>query len=84
MIKKIDLPESRDILWRMGIVEPVFANICFQKKLNYFILRTKKKVNIQWLFYCIIHNPEKITKYGNLLKYEYKKILKISFPAVSL
>ena len=69
MKNKIDTSEARDIYSkRMGIVEPVFANFSFQKKLNYFTLRTKKKVNIQWLFYCIIHNLEKITNYSKLVQ----------------
>ena len=66
MIKKIDTPEGRfTYSKRMGIVEPVFGNIRNNKKLNYFTLRGKKKVNIQWLLYCIIHNIEKMVNYGN-------------------
>ncbi len=66
MIKKIDTSAGRAIYSkRMGIVEPVFANIRNNKKLNYFTLRGKKKVNIQWLLYCIVHNIEKAVNYGN-------------------
>jgi IS5 family transposase len=62
MIEKIDRPEIRQrYSRRMGIVEPVFANITFHKKLNRFTLRTKAKVNIQWLLYCIVHNIGKIS-----------------------
>jgi transposase len=62
MIEKIDRPEIRDLYSkRMGIIEPVFAHITFQKGLNRFTLRTKDKVNIQWLLYCIVHNIAKIT-----------------------
>jgi hypothetical protein len=49
MINKIDSPHGREVyLRRMGIVEPVFADIHTQKRLDYFTLRTAK-VNIQWL-----------------------------------
>lgn len=63
MIQKIDRPEIRDLYSRrMAIIEPVFANITYHKKLNRFTLRTKAKVNIQWLLYCMVHNIGKITK----------------------
>jgi hypothetical protein len=65
MIKKIDIEEEREIYSeRMKIVEPVFANIRIQKRLNYLTLRGKVKVNIQWLLYCIVHNIGKIGGYG--------------------
>jgi transposase len=67
MIKKIDTVKGRDIYsMRIAIVEPVFANIRFHKKLNRFTLRGKAKVNIQWMLYCIVHNIEKIMHYGEL------------------
>ena len=67
MIKKIDTVLGREIYsMRMQIVEPVFANIRTHKKLNRFTLRTKEKVNIQWLLFCIVHNLGKIAKYGKL------------------
>ena len=70
MVEKIDTDYGRDIYAkRMRIVEPVFGNIYSQKKLNYFTLRSKIKVNIQWLLYCIVHNIEKIAHYGNVLRY---------------
>ncbi len=31
-----------------------------------FTMRGKNKVNIQWLLFCIVHNPGKITTFGNL------------------
>lgn len=65
MRTKIDTPEGRDIYSRrMGIVEPVFGNIRSCKNLNRFTLRTKNKVNIQWVLYTIVHNIEKISRYG--------------------
>ncbi len=69
MIKKIDTFKGRYIYSkRMQIVEPVFANIRTHKKMNRFTLRTKEKVNIQWLLFCIVHNMSKIMRYGNLKK----------------
>ena len=68
MMKKIDTDDGRDIYSkRMGIVEPVFGNIRNSKGLDRFTLRTKSKVNIQWLLYCMVHNVEKICNYGELL-----------------
>lgn len=68
MKMKIDSLLGRDIYSRrMGIVEPVFANIRTHKGLDKFTLRGKDKVNIKWLLFCIIHNLSKITRYGNLM-----------------
>jgi transposase len=65
MRNKIDTPEGRKMYSkRLGIVEPVFGNIRACKKMNRFTLRGKTKVNIQWLLYCVVHNIEKICKYG--------------------
>jgi transposase len=65
MAEKIDTEQGRDIYnKRIGIVEPVFANIRFQKRLDRFWLRGKTKVNIQWLLYCMVHNIGKIMRYG--------------------
>jgi len=65
MKTKIDLPGSREIYSRrMGIVEPVFANISFTKKLNRLNYHGQKKVDVQWKLFCIVHNIEKISKYG--------------------
>jgi transposase len=62
MIQKIDRPEIRELYSRrMAIIEPVFANITFHKKLNRFTLRGKAKVNIQWMLYCMVHNIGKIS-----------------------
>jgi transposase len=65
MRNKIDTSEGRKMYSkRLGIVEPVFGNIRACKKMNRFTLRGKTKVNIQWLLYCMVHNIEKICKYG--------------------
>jgi len=65
MVKKIETQRGRKIYpQRIGIVEPVFANIRVHKAMNKFTLRGKIKVNIQWLLYCMVHNIEKIANYG--------------------
>ena len=65
MAAKIDSDRGREIYpHRMKIVEPVFANIRTQKRLDRFTLRGKVKVNIQWLLYCMVHNIEKIVNFG--------------------
>ena len=65
MKNKIDTLEGREhYSKRMGIIEPVFANICYAKQLFRFTLRGKIKVTIQWMLYAIVHNLEKINNYG--------------------
>jgi transposase len=65
MLEKIESDTGRKIYpQRMAIVEPVFANIRARKRMDWFSLRGKIKVNIQWLLYCMVHNIEKITNYG--------------------
>jgi transposase len=60
MKKEIDKPGVRKIYGkRMQIIEPVFADMTYCKGMNRFTLRTKIKVNIQWLLYCIVHNLSK-------------------------
>jgi len=50
----------------MGTVEPVFANIRNAMGLDRFTLRSKKKVDIQWELYCMVHNIGKIAKFGTI------------------
>jgi len=65
MAKKVDTERGREIYHqRIGIAEPVFANIQAVKGLNRFTLRGKIKVNIQWVLYCMVHNIGKIMSYG--------------------
>jgi len=65
MVKKIETQKGRKIYpQRIGIVEPVFANIRVHKRMDKFNLRGKLKVNIQWLLYCMVHNIEKVANYG--------------------
>lgn len=65
MKQKIDTPEGRKTYsQRLRIVEPVFGNIRAQKRLDRFTLRGRRKVNIQWRLYCLVHNIEKILHFG--------------------
>ena len=65
MQNKIDSDKGRKIYpQRFAIVEPVFANIKTQKRLDRFTLRGKIKVNIQWMLYCMVHNIEKIMNFA--------------------
>jgi len=70
MIKKIETIKGRFIYSkRMGTVEPVFANIRHTIGLDRFSLRSKIKVNTQWLLYCIIHNLKKIHTFSPQMAY---------------
>lgn len=65
MRERFDTVHGRSVYSRrMGTVEPVFGHIAGTKKLNRFTLRGKNKVNNQWLLFCMVHNIEKIRKYG--------------------
>ena len=65
MRRKIDSTQGRQqYSRRMGIVEPVFANITTAKRLDRFTLRGRSKVRVQWLLYALVHNIEKIAHYG--------------------
>ena len=65
MVEKIETEPGRRIYpQRLAIVEPVFANIRSNKRLDRFTLRGKIKVNIQLLLYCLVHNIEKVLNYG--------------------
>ena len=66
MINKIDTAEGRATYSkRLGIVEPVFANICTHKRMDVLRHRGYEKVNIQWTLYCMVHNIGKIARYGS-------------------
>ncbi|MFN3491909.1 MAG: transposase, partial [Anaerolineales bacterium] len=65
MKAKIDTEAGKKIYARrLAIVEPVFANICVHKHMNRFTLRTKRKVDVQWRLYAIVHNIGKIYAFG--------------------
>ncbi len=49
---------------RFATVEPVFANLRHNKRLNRFTLRGRAKVDAQWQLYCLVHNIEKLAHYG--------------------
>ena len=65
MKAKIDTEQGKLIYARrLGIVEPVFANICVQKRMNHFTLRSKSKVDVQWQLFALVHNIGKIHTFG--------------------
>lgn len=66
MKQKIDTVDGRKTYSkRLAIVEPVFANIRTQKRMDRFTLCGNIKINIQWKLYCLVHNIEKINNYGS-------------------
>jgi hypothetical protein len=65
MIERFDTALGRFLYSRrLGIAEPVFANICHMRGLDRFTLRGKVKVDIQWKLYNMVHNILKILRYG--------------------
>jgi transposase len=65
MKTKIDSEEGKRIYGRrLGIVEPVFSNICVQKRMHRFTLRSKRKVDVQWRLFALVHNIGKIHSFG--------------------
>ncbi len=67
MKAKIDTEQGKRIYARrLGVVEPVFADICVQKRMNRFTLRTKRKVDVQWRLFALVHNIGKIHTFGTL------------------
>jgi len=68
MQAKIDTEQGKRIYARrLGIVEPVFANICVQKRMHRFTLRSKLKVDVQWRLFALVHNIGKIHTFGILI-----------------
>jgi hypothetical protein len=65
MKRKIDSTMGRALYsLRVAIAEPPFAHICRIMGLDRFTLRGRKKVNIQWNLFCIVHNLKKVARYG--------------------
>jgi hypothetical protein len=65
MKRKIDSERGRDMIGRrFATVEPVFANLRHNKRLNRFTLRGRNKVDGQWKLCCLVHNIEKLTNHG--------------------
>jgi hypothetical protein len=57
MKEKIDDPAYRELYSRrQQIVEPVFSDITYCKRMNRFMLRGEGKVDAQWQLYCMVHN----------------------------
>lgn len=66
MRKVIDSEEGKRLYSkRMHTIEPVFGNICSNKRLDKLSLRGEKKVTAQWQLYCMVHNVEKLWKYAS-------------------
>jgi transposase len=67
MKAKIDSEQGKKIYARrLAIVEPVFANICVHKHMDRFTLRSKRKVDVQWILFALVHNIGKIHIFGVL------------------
>ncbi|MBB4844495.1 hypothetical protein HNP55_003039 [Paucibacter oligotrophus] len=67
MRQAIDSPRGRQLYsQRIGTVEPVFANLRHNKRMNRLNLRGQAKVRTPWSLYCMVHNIEKLqrTSYG--------------------
>lgn len=65
MKRAIDSERGRELYsQRIGTVEPVFANLRHNKRLNRLTLRGRAKVNAQWHLYCMVHNIEKLAGSG--------------------
>jgi hypothetical protein len=48
---------------RLGIVEPVFANIRNTHRLDRFSHRGRRKVTTQWQLFCLVHNIGKVQRH---------------------
>jgi transposase len=65
MRDRIDTARGRFLYSRrMGIIEPVFGHIRDTLELDWFSLRGKIKVDIQWKLFSIVHNIRKISRFG--------------------
>ncbi|MGL1930696.1 MAG: transposase [Desulfotalea sp.] len=65
MKRKVDSVLGKEIYSkRIGTAEPPFAHIRSVMGLSRFSFRGKKKVNNQWLLFCIVHNLKKVFRYG--------------------
>lgn len=65
MKTQIDSPSGRaQYAQRFAAVEPVFANVRYNKGLDRFTLRGRTKVDGQWKLFCLVHNIEKLANAG--------------------
>ena len=51
---------------RLGIVEPVFANLRSTHGLDRFSHRGRRKVTTQWQLFCLVHNIGKVHRYAKI------------------
>ena len=66
MRHKIDSRRGRALYSRrLGTVEPVFAHLR-GRGLHRFTLRSRRKVDTQWKLYCLVHNIQKLRRYGTV------------------
>jgi transposase len=64
MRERIDSPTGRERYGRrFATVEPVFANLRHNKRLNRFTLRGQRKVDGQWKLFALVHNIEKLANH---------------------
>jgi len=65
MKRAIDSERGRRLYGgRFATVEPAFANIRYNKGLDRFTLRGRRKVDTQWKLFCLVHNIEKLAHHG--------------------
>jgi transposase len=65
MRARIDSPLGRaQYGQRFATVEPVFGNLRYNKGLDRFTLRGRRKVDGQWKLFCLVHNIEKLAHAG--------------------
>jgi transposase len=65
MQRRIDRPEERArYAQRFAVAEPVFGNLCANKRLDHFTLRGQRKVDAQWKLFCLVQNIEKLAHHG--------------------
>ena len=66
MKSKIDSDAGKEkYARRMWTIEPVFGNITSNKGINKLTLRGQAKVTCQWMMCCLVHNVEKLWRYGD-------------------
>lgn len=64
MRAKVDTPEAKErYSYRMGTIEPIFANLRHAKGLTRINYRGRKKVAVMWKLWSIMHNIGKIALY---------------------
>ena len=64
MRDKVDTPEAKErYSYRMGTIEPIFANMRHAKGLTRINYRGRAKVAVIWKLWSIMHNIGKIALY---------------------